>query len=800
MKKAVLIVTLFVLTGLFFSCTGVVDGPEKQQEQKNDDETEKQITAPPGIHPAAGTVVQGTEISFSSGTDGAEIYYTLDGSAPDRESFRYGSPFEINSSVTIKAIAVKDGWIDSEILEAVYTVTKGPDEALAGKLLILQAYGTGSKTDGAVSHSFVEIYNKFDEPVSLDGVSLQYSSGGTVWKFLDLSGKTIPAESSFLVLGKKMNASGKLQLTENGADTVWQDGAEPVQFNNNAFKIVLIEAASAVNIANPFNIDGAGTKSPGYIDMLGSNDSDEEESIDGTETKAPYSVSKQKSVRRKNLNDTDNNDADFEAVDWRRRAGDNTEKDEDFDAFRPKNTAYGKWNPVHSTGEGGGDPEPPPPPVPPDFAVNAGLPILNIGVPVDTIASRGQWYPLDGGTYNYTLYDTDGRILSASTAQVKGRGNSTWNANYYTNGYQQVTVNKKPYSIKLTSKTKMLEMPKHKRWNLMANLFDKTLIRNDAGLFMGNVFDKLPWTARTEQVALYFNGQFNGVYGLTEAIKIDENRVNIAELSVDNPGGGFIVEVFSSSKTNSGDDPAYFFTTTRINGPLSSGFPSKGFSISEPDSGLTTEIINSVKTKVQKLEDKIYTAKLGAADDYSNYIDVDSLIDWYLVMEISKNPDANFLASVYLYYDPARGKFFMGPVWDFDLAFGNAWHYSATSGQPYDFHIKVTSSMSSSWIPELFRDTEFSRRVRERYQAKRGELGTRLLAFIDERAASMQAAQQRNFEKFNIMNARFWNWQASGYGQQPALPGSYQAEISHMKNFITQRLEWLDAQAANGTW
>jgi hypothetical protein len=789
MKKRFWLAALAAVV-MLFSCADIDDDSGSGKKEK---------VASPVAVPASGSVRAGTEIALSTVTQGALIFYTLDGSEPTGESIRYNQPFEINSSLTVKAVAVKDGMDNSDMLEAPYTVIETPDDSpLYGNLLILQVYGTGSKTDGAVSHSFIELYNTYDEALSLDGVSLQYSTGGADWKMLDLSGSSIPAGASFLVLGKKLNNSGKLQLTDSEADLIWLDGGEPVQIDNNAFKILLAKNLEPANVANPFDIDGTGSKLSGYIDMLGSNDSDESKNIDGAETTAPFLASKQKSVRRRNLEDTNNNENDFEAIDWRRRAGDNTESDEDFAAFKPKNISFGEWNPVHAAAGA----EPPPAPELPLFAQNydAGLPILNLGVGLDIIASRGQWYPLDGTTYSYALYDKDGAVLSAAAAQVKGRGNSTWTANYYTNGFQQVTVNKKPYSIKLAAKTKMIEMPKHKRWNVMANLFDKTLIRNDVGLRMGSVFDHLPWSARSEQVALYFNGQFNGVYSLTEAIKIDENRVNIEEISPANPGGGFIVEVFSASKTNSGDDPAYFFTTSRINGAMSGGFPSRGFSIAEPDSGLDTATINSVKAKVQQLEDRIYTTKLGDAGDYSNYIDVDSLVDWYLVMEISKNPDANFLASVYLYYDPARGKFVMGPIWDFDLAFGNAWHYSTTSAQPAGFHIKTASSMTSSWIPQLFTDAEFRRLVRERYQAKRGELENNLIAFIDERAAYLGAAQQLNFQKFSIMDKRFWNWQATAGGTTPTLPGSYGKEIDYLKNFIIQRLAWLDTQAAGGSW
>ena len=291
---------------------------------------------------------------------------------------------------------------------------------LEGKLIILQAYGTGDKTDGAVSRSFVELYNKHDEALSLEGVSLQYSAGGNTWKFLDLTGKTIPANASFLIAGKTKNAESenlKLTINDNEADIIWMDGEEAVIFSNSAFKLLLSRNAGPVNVVNPFNTDGQGAKISGYLDLLGANDNDEKEDIDGTETEAPYGLSKQKSLRRLRAADTDNNADDFSSVDWRRRAGDLTENEDNFEALRPRNAAYGEQNPVFVESTG-----PETPPALPVFAAYSGLPILEIDVAVGTIVSRGTWYT----GYNYALYDKDGQVLSAGITDIKGRGNSTW--------------------------------------------------------------------------------------------------------------------------------------------------------------------------------------------------------------------------------------------------------------------------------------------------------------------------------------------------------------------------------------
>jgi hypothetical protein len=656
---------------------------------------------------------------------------------------------------------------------------------LEGKLIILQAYGTGDKYDGAVSRSFVELYNKHDEALSLEGVFVRYSAGGTAWKVLDLTGKTIPGNASFLILGKIMNASSaNLHLTigDDEADMIWMDGAEPITFDNSAFKLLLDNSAEPVNMANPFNTDGQGTKISGYIDMLGANDNDKKEHIDGTETEAPYGLSKQKSLRRLTAADTDNNARDFSDVDWRRRSGDMTEDEANFEALRPRNAGYGSRNPVfvpagNSSGTG----------TPPAFAAYSGLPILEIDVAVGTIVTRGTWYT----GYNYTLYDKDGNTLSAGLTDVKGRGNSTWSSTTVTppGSYFGTVVNKKPYSIKFAEKTAVLGMPKHKRWNLLANLFDKSLLRNETGLELGRIFDKMAWTPRSAQVALYFNQQFNGVYLLAEAIKIDNNRVNISELSVDNPNGGYIVEVYGG-KTNSGDDnPDLFFETNYVKTMGWSGGTKNGFAISDPDKDLTSALINKIKADVMAAETALYSSNFkDPATGYQKYLDVDSFVDWYLVMELAKNPDANFFASCYMYYNPADQKLYMGPVWDFDIGFGNdnmnnfssptGFHVNASSTYPYN------TATPTPWITQLFKDPAFVAKVKARWNEKKPVLDT-LNAYIDQRAAYLDTAQALNFQQFpNVLSGSFWNTVSP-------VPGTYAGEVSSLKNFITQRLAWM---------
>jgi len=203
----------------------------------------------------------------------------------------------------------------------------------AAHLIINQYYGANysydpvaDETDDSVrscpvSHSFIELYNPSNITINLNGYSLQYADVRNNWKKLDLVG-TIPPHCSFLVRGNptmtwdKEYKENSLKLTIN-YDQVWL-----TDFNSKGSKVVLLYETQLLDsgIQNPFNTDGMGTKVNGYIDMLGigGNDPGINDIINGYETNFISEQSKQKAFRRIDFKDTDNNEADFDVVDYRR--------------------------------------------------------------------------------------------------------------------------------------------------------------------------------------------------------------------------------------------------------------------------------------------------------------------------------------------------------------------------------------------------------------------------------------------------------------------------------------------------
>jgi len=228
-------------------------------------------------------------------------------------------------------------------------IQSGNPDALAGRLLILQAYGSSSTAAGA-SHSFVELYNATNETINLDGIRLFFANGvrgaGVTqdenWRSLALNG-SIPPKTSFLILGMRESDGARLQIPINSGDVNNND----LRLSNRSFKVALIRSGNqnyALNVQNPFTMDGAGTTAQGYIDMLGAANNltgNDPDNIFGYET-APARNSASEAPRRRALVDTDNNAYDFESI--RFAAGGIT--DEQLEFFRPKNRAFGTWNPI----------------------------------------------------------------------------------------------------------------------------------------------------------------------------------------------------------------------------------------------------------------------------------------------------------------------------------------------------------------------------------------------------------------------------------------------------------------------
>lgn len=329
--------------------------------------------------------------------------------------------------------------------------------------------------------------------------------------------------------------------------------------------------------------------------------------------------------------------------------------------------------------------------------------------------------------------------LAGTTHQIeiKGRGNSTWN------------WPKKPYKIKLAADAGLLGMPEAEEWVLLANYADRTGLRNHLALRLGDR-TRLPWSPRTRFVDVVLNGTPQGQYLLTEQVEQGADRVDL-------PEGGYLLEI--DQKFRASGDPGF---KTRLGTPVS---------YKDPDE-LTEAQKRQVKHAVRRFETVLYGDHFADAETgYPAYIDVDSVIDWYLVEELFRNQDSNFYSSVNVTWVPGRG-FAMGPVWDFDLSAGTKWK---TVTQPQGWHTRL----GTHWVARMFEDPAFAARVKARW----AELRPVVDSLLRQLPAAADVVRPSALADWAI-------WPTRG----PDFGGSIHADT--FDGEVTFLREWLAARAA----
>jgi len=250
-------------------------------------------------------------------------------------------------------------WLDSAIngLQGQYGPPVVPDSQ---GLMIFQVYGTGfgaadngnNGNTGSVSHSFVELYNNSDTPISLDTYSVQWANGianggNTVqttvdsWQVIPLSG-TIPAHGSYLIRGAHMNDEGGPNPETGATDarigrlqiTTFDKDVPAFEMSNRSYKVALVSKQTALTLSNPWDNSTHTLLDPNVVDLIGARNGNSD-SVDAYKG-AMRTMSKQNSVRRSSLTDTGDNSADFVLIDYRTA---------DLTKYRPRTVADGSWTP-----------------------------------------------------------------------------------------------------------------------------------------------------------------------------------------------------------------------------------------------------------------------------------------------------------------------------------------------------------------------------------------------------------------------------------------------------------------------
>ena len=350
--------------------------------------------------------------------------------------------------------------------------------------------------------------------------------------------------------------------------------------------------------------------------------------------------------------------------------------------------------------------------------------------------------------------------LDEVTCQIRGRGNTTW-------GWP-----KKPYLVKFDSKQSIFGFPKHKRWILLANFMDRTMMRNLVAMKVSSMTN-LDWTPRCQSVELVLNGKHVGNYLLIEQVRVDKNRVPVTEMSPEDTEGDALTGGYMLELDFHFDNKFQWLSEFGHSNEWIWGRNDVvPFGIKYPDEDdINNTQINYIKKYIGDAAAALYGDDFKDAEKgYAAYIDVDSFIDYWIVFEVMGNHELGNPGSVYMHKDRG-GKLIAGPCWDVD------WGVLSYKTSPQAKNGLL--NRNAIWYARLFDDPAFKAKVKARF----GELLPKLETvpdYIDQ--------LQKTLEKSAALNFAMWNPAEDGMinGDESM---TFDAAVSRLKENFSERLE-----------
>ena len=326
---------------------------------------------------------------------------------------------------------------------------------------------------------------------------------------------------------------------------------------------------------------------------------------------------------------------------------------------------------------------------------------------------------------------------------------------------------------------RLLDMPKEEDWELVGPYSDKTMLRNALAYDIAR--DVMEYAPRTESVVLYINNEYKGIYVLTESVKRDDSRVDIAKLNDDeNSGddltGGYILELDGPSSNSD-------------KGFLSDIDASAFYRYHTPDDGdITAQQKTYIQGELDNFEQAIASGGFATA---RNLMDIVSMVDFMLIQELGANSKA-YGSNTFLYKDKDSKNPLLhaGPVWDFNRGFGNDNQCGGTSVQRWvideNGRCGITAGNVPFWWTALWDDASFRSIVTSRWRNLRQNQLTnaKLRARVDELAGPLLPEVDQNFALYPILGQQV--------GRNAFVGNTYAEEVDYLQSWLVDRAVWMD--------
>ncbi len=373
------------------------------------------------------------------------------------------------------------------------------------------------------------------------------------------------------------------------------------------------------------------------------------------------------------------------------------------------------------------------------------------------ITSKKQYinatFSMDGGTSEYT-------DQKETTIRIRGRGNSSWK------------WDKKPYKIHFAEPTSLLGLPAAEEWALFSNYADKSLFRNRLAQVMASnlSFDYNPTHVCVD---VFLNGEYLGVYTLGEHLEEGEGRVEV-EYDMSQRDCGYFMEA----------------------GGVVSGVDVKGMNyfhaglvkfvlVKGPEyNSLTSEQFAYIKDYLTAAN-----AAVIAGEGYEEYLDMETLVDWLIMTELSNNTDCSWRRSTYLVKNPGE-KIKFGPVWDFDLAFGNF----SKDDKTYESWASTTEDdyVGETWSTHLLKDPEFQKLFKARWLEVKDLLLETALDEINASYELLYPSAMENFKRWDILGKKV-AFEPHSTSRYP----TFESQMDYLRDFLEARVAWITDQVEN---
>lgn len=407
-------------------------------------------------------------------------------------------------------------------------------------------------------------------------------------------------------------------------------------------------------------------------------------------------------------------------------------------------------------------------------------------LPTIVINTLKEAEPVDNIT-NVTSYisliSKEGTKILTDTAKIRLRGNSS------------KAFPKKPYRIKWDEKHHVLGSPaKDKKWVLINNYSDKSLIRNMVGFEVSRCMG-MPYTPFCTMADVIVNGDYRGTYQLADKIEVGKNRLDIPKhdplVSTAAADGSYLVETDMCGNT----EPSAFSTRFVQSDGYEQEIP---FTVQYPeDDERTDEQYAYAKDEIAAMTQAGFSHKA-----IQEHIDIPSFLRYFLIEEFCGNPDAYW--SALMYKVPGDTKWYYGPVWDFDIAFDNAIRVHPASEKASFIYLNYGSSSGMKYMVDAVmkalephyreggpKGTPVPQMMADIWAVARYEGGLtekHLMTYVDSLAEEIIHSQDLNFKRWPILTTQVQ------MEPMDCLYPTFHEHIDLLKRYLRDRLKWMDEQ------